>query len=119
MQKQLAAAEEAIRDDMRRQLLQQRLALIERLEMQTVLPPSKPAPFFTLEAAADAAHTADALNRELPAENPAKQQPMHHAGWRQEEADVGGRAGHRAGAEPGSPRDERAPAAQGARTGPR
>lgn len=119
MQKQLAAAEEAIRDDLRRQLLQQRLALIRRLEVQAVPPPAKPAPLFALEAAADAAHPADVLDSELPAGRPAKQQPLHQHWWRQAEANAGGRAWPEAGAEPASSRDEGAPAAQGARTGPR
>ena len=119
MQKQLAAAEEAIRDDMRRQLLQQRLALIERLEVQTVPPPAKPAPFFALEAAADAADPADVFNAELPAGPHATQQLEHQAGWRQAEAGVRGGAGHREGPEPASSPDERAAAAQGAQTGPR
>ena len=119
MQKQLAAAEEAIRDDMRRQLLQQRLALIERLEVQTVPPPAKPAPSFALEAALFAADPADVFNTELPAGPHAKQQLKHQAGWRQEQAGVRGRAVHREDAEPASSRDERAAAAQGAQTGPR
>ena len=119
MEKQLAAAEEAIRDDMRRQLLHQRLALIERLEVQMVPPPAKPAPFFALEAADDAADPADVLNTELPTGPLAKQQPKHQAGWRQEEADVRGRAGHREDGEAASSREKRAAEAQGAQTGPR
>ena len=116
LQKQLAAAEEAIRADMCRQLLHQRLALIERLEPQKVPAPAKPAPFFALEAAAD---PADVMNRKLLAGNPAKQQPAHHAGWSQEEADLGARPGHRGGAVPASPRDKYAHAAEGAQRDPR
>lgn len=119
MQKQLAAAEEAIREDMRRQMLHQRLALIERLELQTVPPPAKDASLFALEGAADPADPADVINgMKLLAEIPAKQQRAHHAGWRQEEAGVEGKAGRGTGAEPASSGDGQAQAAQDAQTDP-